>query len=85
MKKYPVRCPVTAYLSVIDGHWKALLLWHLQTKPLRFKDFLLRLSDISGRVLIQQSGEPIVNGIKKILNRNKRKTTIIRQESVSLY
>ena len=85
MKKYPLRCPVTAYLGVIDGHWKPLLPWHLQTKPLRLKDFLLRLPGISGRVLIQQCGEAIVNRIKKILNRNKRKTTIIRRESVSHY
>lgn len=57
MKKYPLRCPVTAYLGVIDGHWKPLLLWHLQTKPLRFKDILLRLPDISSRVLTQQLTE----------------------------
>lgn len=57
MKKYPVRCPVTAYLRVIDGHWKPLLIWHLQAKPLRFKDIQLRLPDISSRVLTQQLGE----------------------------
>ena len=57
MKKYPIRCPVTAYLSVIDGHWKPLLLWHLQTKPLRFKDILLRIPDISTRVLTEQLNE----------------------------
>jgi Predicted transcriptional regulators len=57
MKKYTVRCPVTAYLRVIDGHWKPLLIWHLQAKPLRFKDILLRLPDISSRVLTQQLSE----------------------------
>ena len=57
MKKYPIRCPVTAYLSVIDGHWKPLLLWHLQTKPLRFKDILSRIPDISTRVLTEQLNE----------------------------
>jgi DNA-binding HxlR family transcriptional regulator len=57
MKRYPIRCPVTAYLSVIDGHWKPLLLWHLQTKPLRFKDILSRIPDISTRVLTEQLNE----------------------------
>ena len=57
MKKYPIRCPVTAYLSVIDGHWKPLLLWHLQTNPLRFKDILSRVPDISTRVLTEQLNE----------------------------
>jgi len=57
MKKYPIRCPVTAYLSVIDGHWKPLLLWHLQIKPLRFKDILSRIPDISTRVLTEQLNE----------------------------
>jgi DNA-binding HxlR family transcriptional regulator len=42
---------------VIDGHWKPLLLWHLQPKPLRFKDILLRVPDISTRVLTEQLNE----------------------------
>ena len=57
MKKYPIRCPVTAYLSVIDGHWKPILLWYLQAKPLRFKDILLIVPDISTRVLAEQLNE----------------------------
>ncbi len=57
MKKYPVRCPVTAYLSVIDGHWKPILLWYLQVKPLRFKDIASVVPDISSRVLTEQLNE----------------------------
>ncbi len=57
MKKYPIRCPVTAYLRVIDGHWKPVLLWYLQTKPLRFKDILSLMPDISTRVLTEQLNE----------------------------
>jgi DNA-binding HxlR family transcriptional regulator len=57
MKKYPIRCPVTAYLRVIDGHWKPLLLWYLQTKPLRFKDIVSLIPDISTRVLTEQLNE----------------------------
>jgi len=75
MKKYPVRCPVTAFLRVIDGHWKPLLLWHLQTKPLRFKDIMLRLQDISSRVLTEQLGEM----------EEDKKTITIRPEPVPLF
>ena len=57
MKKYPIRCPVTAYLRVIDGHWKPIILWNLQKKPLRFKDILSVLPDISTRVLTEQLNE----------------------------
>jgi DNA-binding HxlR family transcriptional regulator len=57
MKKYPIRCPVTAYLRVIDGHWKPVLIWYLQTKPLRFKDILSLMPDISTRVLTEQLNE----------------------------
>jgi DNA-binding HxlR family transcriptional regulator len=57
MKKYPIRCPVTAYLRVIDGHWKPVLIWYLQTKPLRFKDMLSLMPDISTRVLTEQLNE----------------------------
>ena len=57
MKKYPIRCPVTAYLRVIDGHWKPVLIWYLQTKPLRFKDIMSIMPDISTRVLTEQLTE----------------------------
>ena len=57
MKKYPVRCPVTAYLNVMDGHWKPIIVWHLQIKPLRFKDFQNIIPDISTKVLTEQLKE----------------------------
>lgn len=57
MKKYPVRCPVSSYLCIMDGHWKPMLVWYLRNKSLRFKDFLELLPDISTKVLTEQLNE----------------------------
>lgn len=57
MKKYPVRCPVSSYLCVMDGHWKPLIVWHTRNKALRFKDFSEILPDISTKVLTEQLKE----------------------------
>ena len=77
MKKYPIRCPVTAYLRVIDGHWKPLILWNLQKKPLRFKDILSVLPDISTRVLTEQLNEMEVD---KLISRKPYNETPPRVE-----
>jgi DNA-binding HxlR family transcriptional regulator len=57
MKKYPVRCPVSSYLCVMDGHWKPMMVWYLRNKALRFGDFLQVLPDISTKVLSAQLKE----------------------------
>ena len=57
MKKYPVRCPVTSYLSVMDGHWKPIIIWYLRDKTLRFKNLQFLIPDISTKVLTQQLTE----------------------------
>ena len=57
MKKYPVRCPVSAYLCIMNGHWKPMMVWHLRNKNLRFKDFQELLPDISSKVLTEQLKE----------------------------
>lgn len=57
MKKYPVRCPVTAYLNVMDGHWKPIIVWYLKAQPLRFKGLLEIMPDISSKVLTEQLKE----------------------------
>jgi len=63
MRKYPVRCPVTAYLSVVDGHWKPIIIWYLKEEPLRFKNLLDLLPDISTKVLTEQLKELEQDGI----------------------
>lgn len=57
MKKYPVRCPVTSYLHVMDGHWKPILVWDLRKGALRFSELLEAVPDISTRVLAEQLKE----------------------------
>jgi DNA-binding HxlR family transcriptional regulator len=63
MKKYPVRCPVTAYLTVMDGHWKPIIVWYLRDKPLRFKELMKSIPDISTKVLTEQLKELEVDGL----------------------
>jgi DNA-binding HxlR family transcriptional regulator len=36
MRKVEVSCPITATMNVIGGKWKAVILWYLRNKPLRF-------------------------------------------------
>jgi DNA-binding HxlR family transcriptional regulator len=57
MKKYPVRCPITSYLSIVEGHWKPIIIWHIREKPLRFKDLIELMPDISTKVLTDQLKE----------------------------
>jgi DNA-binding HxlR family transcriptional regulator len=57
MKKYPVRCPVTSYLSVMDGHWKPIIVWYMKDASLRFKDLLSLIPDVSTKVLTEQLRE----------------------------
>jgi DNA-binding HxlR family transcriptional regulator len=57
MKKYPVRCPVTAYLNVMDGRWKPIIVWYIKDKPLRFKELQETIPDISTKVLAEQLKE----------------------------
>lgn len=63
MKKYPVRCPVTAYLHVMDGHWKPILVWCLQDGSQRYNELMGIVPDISTKVLTQQLKELEADGI----------------------
>ena len=57
MKKYAVRCPISSYQCIMDGHWKPMIVWYLQHQSLRFKDLLEVLPDISTKVLTEQLEE----------------------------
>jgi DNA-binding HxlR family transcriptional regulator len=63
MKKYPVRCPVTCYLSIMGGHWKPIIIWYLRENELRFKELLSLMPDISSRVLTEELKELEEDGI----------------------
>lgn len=51
------RCPVEITLEVIGGKWKALILWHLTFKTLRFSQLQRRLAGVTQKMLTQQLRE----------------------------
>jgi DNA-binding HxlR family transcriptional regulator len=51
------RCPVEVTLEVIGGKWKALILWHLSFKILRFSQLQRRVSGVTQKMLTQQLRE----------------------------
>ena len=51
------RCPVEITLAVIGGKWKAVILWHLSHKTLRFSQLRRRLPGITQKMLTQQLRE----------------------------
>jgi DNA-binding HxlR family transcriptional regulator len=53
----PYQCPVEITLSVIGGKWKAVILWHLSHKTLRFSQLRRRLPGVTQKMLTQQLRE----------------------------
>ena len=51
------RCPVEATLELIGGKYKALILWHLSEKELRFSELKKHLSTATPKMLTQQLRE----------------------------
>jgi len=52
-----IGCPVEATLDLIDGKWKAVILYHLLGDTIRFNELGRRLSRISQRMLTRQLRE----------------------------
>ena len=50
-------CAVEATLDLIDGKWKAVILYHLLGDTIRFNELGRRLSRISQRMLTRQLRE----------------------------
>ena len=50
-------CPVEATLDLIDGKWKAVILYHLLGDTIRFNELRRRLSRITQRMLTRQLRE----------------------------
>jgi DNA-binding HxlR family transcriptional regulator len=50
-------CPVEATLDLIDGKWKAIILYHLLKGTLRFNELRRRLAKITQRMLTRQLRE----------------------------
>ena len=47
-------CPVSATLELIGGKYKALILWHLSEKKLRFSELKNRVLGATPKMLTQQ-------------------------------
>jgi len=52
-----VGCPVEATLDLIDGKWKAVIVYHLLDDTIRFNELKRRLSRITQRMLTRQLRE----------------------------
>ncbi len=50
-------CPVAATLDLIGGKYKALILWHLAEKKLRFSELRKALANATPKMLTQQLRE----------------------------
>ncbi len=51
------RCTVGVTLDIIGGKWKAVILWHLSHKTLRFSQLQRRLAGVTQKMLTQQLRE----------------------------
>ena len=51
------QCPVEATLEMIGGKYKALILWHLSDKTLRFSELNKLISRATAKMLTQQLRE----------------------------
>lgn len=52
-----VHCPVAATLHLIGGKYKALLLWHLSGRVLRFNELRRLVPEATAKMLTQQLRE----------------------------
>lgn len=51
------QCPVESTLELIGGKYKALILWHLSQKTLRFSELRKQISSATAKMLTQQLRE----------------------------
>lgn len=56
-KNTEYQCSMELTLDLIGGKWKALILWHLQAKILRFSELRRTLPKITQKMLTQQLRE----------------------------
>jgi DNA-binding HxlR family transcriptional regulator len=60
-----IGCPIEATLDLIDGKWKAIILFHLLDRTIRFNELKRRLSKITQRMLTRQLRELEAVGLIK--------------------
>ena len=57
------QCPVEATISLIDGKYKAVILWHLVDKTLRYSELSRLISSATPKMLTQQLRELEEDGL----------------------
>ncbi len=56
-------CPLTAALAAIGGKWKVIIVYLLAEHPMHFTALRADISNMSPKVLTEQLGELIADGI----------------------
>lgn len=59
----PDHCPVEVTLSAIGGKWKALILFHVRSRPRRFNELRKLIPRVTQRMLTQHLRELETDGI----------------------
>lgn len=65
INKKTYECPVELTVQVIGGKWKALLLWQIRDKVLRYGEFKRSVPDITHKMLSQCLKELENDGLVK--------------------
>lgn len=82
-KKELFPCPVDAALSVIDGPWKATILWRLCDGSMRTSELRRSIPEMTERMLIRHLHELVDSGI--IDRHDERTISPCVRYSISLY
>jgi len=54
MPENDIYCPVTTTIQIIGGKYKALILWHLMSGPMRFSEIRKLVPQATPKMLTQQ-------------------------------
>ena len=57
------RCPVELTINLIGGKWKAVLLWELSKKTIRFNELTRLFPNATRKMLTQQLKDMELNGL----------------------